>query len=58
MDSRGYNNRDASTYFYNSQLGDNALWAQLLTASDQMRQRLTLALSEFFVVSTNGYVGN
>jgi uncharacterized protein (DUF1800 family) len=44
----------ADTYRYSSSPADFAIWHRLITAPDQLRQRITLALSEFFVVSTNG----
>lgn len=47
-------NRDAVTddeqYFW-PQFGDFMIWNQLLAGPDQMRKRVALALSEFFVVS-------
>jgi len=33
---------------------DNTLWRKLISAPDVLRQRVVLALSEIFVVSTNG----
>jgi uncharacterized protein (DUF1800 family) len=49
--AKGYN---AETY-RNSAAGlDNALWAKLFTGTDALRQRMTLALSEIFVVSVTG----
>ena len=49
--SQGYDN---TTYRYNSSPADYAIWHRLITASDQLRQRIALALSEYFVVSTTG----
>jgi uncharacterized protein (DUF1800 family) len=49
--SQGYDN---TTYRYNNSSADHVIWHRLITASDQLRQRITLALSEFFVVSTTG----
>jgi len=47
-------NRNAVTddeqYFW-PQFGDFMIWNQLLAGADQMRKRIALALSEFFVVS-------
>ncbi|MBY0368366.1 MAG: DUF1800 domain-containing protein [Burkholderiaceae bacterium] len=33
---------------------DNTIWRKLLTAPDTLRQRVVLALTEIFVISTNG----
>ena len=42
----------------NSQAGFDAVaWRKLLSAPDTLRQRITLALSEIFVVSIDGLVG-
>jgi uncharacterized protein (DUF1800 family) len=49
--SQGY---DAETYHYSAAPADYAIWHRLITAPDQLRQRIALALSEFFVVSING----
>ncbi len=44
--------------YKNSQAGfDAAAWAKLLNAPDTLRQRITLALSEVFVVAIDGLVG-
>ena len=44
--------------YKNSQAGfDAAAWAKLLSAPDTLRQRITLALSEIFVVAIDGLVG-
>ncbi len=59
LDRRGYYNVDETTRtapfspnFFNSTYGfDYGLWRKLFTASDAVRQRLALALSEFFVIS-------
>lgn len=53
LDSRGYNAiKEDQSYFW-PQFGDFMIWNQLLTAPDQMRKRMALALSEYFVVSLN-----
>lgn len=49
--AQGYN---AETYKYSSSPSDFAIWCRLITATDQLRQRIALALSEYFVVSANG----
>ena len=55
LDSKGYNAINEATSFYNNQYpADFAMWYQLFNAPDQMRKRIALALSEFFVVSLNG----
>jgi uncharacterized protein (DUF1800 family) len=42
---------DKNQYFFNLALADFMVWNQLFTGADQMRKRMTLALSEFFVAS-------
>jgi uncharacterized protein (DUF1800 family) len=37
---------------------DPAMWSQLITASDQLRQRVGLALLDFLVVGISGLPGN
>ena len=55
LDSRGYDAvQNATRYYDNSYPGDYMLWNQLLTSTDAVRKRMTLALSEFFVVSLTG----
>ena len=49
--AQGYN---AETYKYSGYPSDFAIWCRLITAPDQVRQRVALALSEYFVVSANG----
>ena len=44
--------------YKNSQAGfDAAAWSKLLSAPDTLRQRITLALSEVFVVAIDGLIG-
>ena len=44
--------------YKNSQVGfDPAAWSKLIAAPDTLRQRVTLALSEIFVVAIDGLVG-
>jgi uncharacterized protein (DUF1800 family) len=51
LDARGHNSiTDEQRYFW-PQFGDFMIWNQLLAGPDQMRKRMALALSEFFVVS-------
>jgi len=55
LDSRGYNAINSSTRYYDiSYPGDYMVWMQLMTATDAVRKRAALALSEFFVVSLSG----
>jgi len=51
LTARGYNSITAEQRYFWPQFGDFMIWNQLLTGSDQMRKRVALALSEFFVVS-------
>jgi uncharacterized protein (DUF1800 family) len=51
LEQRGYGVNDRNQYFFNLALADFMVWNQLFTGADQMRKRITLALSEFFVVS-------
>ena len=51
LEGRGYGVNDKNQYFFNLSLADFMVWNQLFTGADQMRKRMTLALSEFFVIS-------
>ncbi len=51
LGQRGYNVNNKSQYFFNLALADFMIWNQLFTGADQMRRRMALALSEFFVAS-------
>lgn len=51
LDSQGYNSITSEQRYFWPQFGDFMIWNQLLAGPDQMRKRLALALSEFFVVS-------
>ena len=51
LDSRGHNSITTEQRYFWPQFGDFMIWNQLLAGPDQMRKRLALALSEFFVVS-------
>ena len=51
LDSRGHNSITAEQRYFWPQFGDFMIWNQLLAGPDQMRKRIALALSEFFVVS-------
>jgi uncharacterized protein (DUF1800 family) len=54
LESRGYG-QDAKVdkNVYNSTIADCMVWRDLFSAPDAMRKRVSLALSEFFVVSLN-----
>jgi uncharacterized protein (DUF1800 family) len=53
--SRGYTTIDPATAYYNNTYpGDYMVWHQLMTSPDAVRNRIALALSEFFVVSLSG----
>ena len=50
--SRGYSSLDTPILYYGASYpGDFMVWNQLMAAPDGMRQRVALALSEFFVLS-------
>jgi uncharacterized protein (DUF1800 family) len=51
LDSQGHNSVTAEARYFFPQFGDFMIWNQLLAGPDQMRKRVALALSEFFVVS-------
>ena len=55
LNARGYNVVDNLTRYYDTAYpGDYMIWSQLMTSPDGARKRMTLALSEIFVVSLNG----
>ena len=55
LNQRGYATVDnATSYYDNSYPGDYMIWNQLMTAPDQLRKRVALALSEILVVSLTG----
>jgi uncharacterized protein (DUF1800 family) len=55
LNARGYGDIANDTrYFDHFYPGDYMIWNQLMTASDAVRKRMALALSEFFVVSLTG----
>jgi uncharacterized protein (DUF1800 family) len=51
LDAQGHNSVTAEARYFWPQFGDFMIWNQLLAGPDQMRKRIALALSEFFVVS-------
>lgn len=52
--SQGYTAIDSKNNYNNSNQANYMAWHQLMTAPDSVRQRVALALSEFFVVGTEG----
>jgi len=51
LNSQGHNSITSEQRYFWPQFGDFMIWNQLLAGPDEMRKRLALALSEFFVVS-------
>ncbi len=51
LEARTYGQDNIYRYFFNTYPADFMIWNQLFTATDSMRKRCALALSEFFVVS-------
>ncbi|HEX2584590.1 MAG TPA: DUF1800 domain-containing protein [Steroidobacteraceae bacterium] len=51
LDAQGYNAIKSDLSYFWPQFGDFMIWNQLITAPDQMRKRVALAMSEYFVVS-------
>lgn len=54
LSSRGYDQVTIDEFYFRDTLADNMVWNQLITSPDPVRKRLAYALSQFFVVSTNG----
>lgn len=54
LEQRGYGRNDKNRFFFSDYPADYMVWKQLLSAPDAVRQRMALALSEFFVISING----
>ena len=52
--ARGYDKVDSNRWYNRSDIADNMIWSQLMNGGSDLRKRVALALSEFFVVSTNG----
>jgi uncharacterized protein (DUF1800 family) len=50
----GYAAIDSNSFYDASYPADFMVWRQLMTAPDAVRQRMAIALSEVFVVSTSG----
>ncbi len=51
LDSRGHNSITVQQRYFWPQMGDFMIWNQLLAGGNEVRKRMSLALSEFFVVS-------
>lgn len=51
LTAQGHNSITAEQRYFWPQFGDFMIWNQLLAGPDEMRKRMALALSEFFVVS-------
>ena len=51
LTAQGYDSVTAEAKYFWPQFGDFMIWNQLLAGPDQMRKRVALALSEYFVVS-------
>ena len=54
LSSRGYDQVTVDEFYFRDTLADNMVWNQLITSPDPVRKRFAYALSQFFVVSTNG----
>ena len=54
LSSRGYDQVTAAEFYFQDTLADYMAWNQLITSPDPVRKRFAYALSQFFVVSTNG----
>ncbi len=52
--SQGYSAIDSNNYYNNSTQANYMAWQRIMGAPDGVRQRIALALSEFFVVGTAG----
>lgn len=52
--SRGFDRIDNNNHFNRSAPADHMIWNQLVSGGNVLRKRVSLALSEFFVVSLKG----
>jgi uncharacterized protein (DUF1800 family) len=52
--AKGYDAINEHEYFFKDNLTNYMVWYQIMASPDQVRRRIALALSEFFVVSGNG----
>jgi uncharacterized protein (DUF1800 family) len=55
MSSRGYDRVTVDEFYFQGQLAENMVWDQLITSPDPVRKKLAYALSQYFVVSLNGF---
>ena len=55
--SKGYSAVNSREYFFSDYYYQFAIWRDMFTAPDMVRQRWALALSELFVVSVNSVTG-
>lgn len=53
LDSRGYNAVTQDKHYFHVEPAENGIWHQLIASPDQVRKRVTLALSEHFVAPFN-----
>lgn len=58
LKAQGYDAVDQNQFFSAEYLTDYMVWYQLMASPDQVRRRMALALSEFFVVSAQGIALN
>lgn len=54
LQAKGYDAINEHEYFFKDNLTNYMVWYQIMASPDQVRRRIALALSEFFVVSGNG----
>lgn len=54
LNAQGYGAVNSSEFYNNTYPGDYMVWSQLMASPDAPRKRLSLALSEIFVVSLSG----
>ena len=54
LKARGYDAINTHEYFFSDYLTHPMVWYQIMASPDQVRRRVALALSEFFVVSGAG----
>jgi uncharacterized protein (DUF1800 family) len=54
LTAQGYSAIDSNNNYNNSNQANYMAWHQIMTVPDGVRQRIALALSEFFVVSISG----
>jgi uncharacterized protein (DUF1800 family) len=57
LNSKGHNAIASDAHYFDSYQGDFMVWNQLLTGNNQFRKRVSLALSEMFVMSLNSLDG-